>query len=111
MSSISPIVTKDFAARINALGCDCLDAPRNGVSPRRLRTAEPTPSGKGLRRRSGHPKKERAMERALGKRGAPLRAVVQVRGVGSELSSAGTANTSRMVAGSEVSSVAPKLSR
>ena len=50
------------------------------------------------------------MERALGKGGAPLRAVVQVRGVGSELSSAGTANTSRMVAGSELSSVAPKLS-
>ena len=27
MSSISPIETKVFAARINALGCDYLDAP------------------------------------------------------------------------------------
>ena len=30
MSSISPIDTKDFAARINALGCDYLDAPVSG---------------------------------------------------------------------------------
>ena len=30
MSSISPIATKDFAARINALGCDYLDAPVSG---------------------------------------------------------------------------------
>jgi 2-hydroxy-3-oxopropionate reductase len=30
MSSISPIETKDFAARINALGCDYLDAPVSG---------------------------------------------------------------------------------
>jgi 2-hydroxy-3-oxopropionate reductase len=27
MSSISPIETKAFAQKINALGCDCLDAP------------------------------------------------------------------------------------
>ena len=30
MSSISPIATKDFAARIEALGCDWLDAPVSG---------------------------------------------------------------------------------
>ncbi len=30
MSSISPIATKDFAARINALGCDYLDGPVSG---------------------------------------------------------------------------------
>ena len=30
MSSISPIATKDFAARINAIGCDYLDAPVSG---------------------------------------------------------------------------------
>jgi 2-hydroxy-3-oxopropionate reductase len=30
MSSISPIETKHFAARINALGCDYLDAPVSG---------------------------------------------------------------------------------
>ena len=30
MSSISPIDTKDFAARIRALGCDYLDAPVSG---------------------------------------------------------------------------------
>jgi 2-hydroxy-3-oxopropionate reductase len=30
MSSISPIETKKFAARINALGCDYLDAPVSG---------------------------------------------------------------------------------
>ena len=30
MSSISPIETKDYAARINALGCDYLDAPVSG---------------------------------------------------------------------------------
>jgi 2-hydroxy-3-oxopropionate reductase len=30
MSSISPIATKDFAARINGLGCDYLDAPVSG---------------------------------------------------------------------------------
>ena len=29
-SSIDPIATKDFAARINALGCDYLDAPVSG---------------------------------------------------------------------------------
>jgi 2-hydroxy-3-oxopropionate reductase len=30
MSSISPIATKDFASRIEALGCDYLDAPVSG---------------------------------------------------------------------------------
>ena len=30
MSSISPVVTKAFAARINALGCDYMDAPVSG---------------------------------------------------------------------------------
>ena len=30
MSSISPMATKDFAARINALGCEYLDAPVSG---------------------------------------------------------------------------------
>ena len=30
MSSISPVATKDFASRINALGCDYLDAPVSG---------------------------------------------------------------------------------
>ena len=30
MSSISPIETKDFAARVNAIGCDYLDAPVSG---------------------------------------------------------------------------------
>ena len=30
MSSISPVATKDFAKRINALGCDYLDAPVSG---------------------------------------------------------------------------------
>jgi 2-hydroxy-3-oxopropionate reductase len=30
MSSISPIATKEFARRINALGCDYLDAPVSG---------------------------------------------------------------------------------
>ncbi len=30
MSSISPIETKEFAKRINALGCDYLDAPVSG---------------------------------------------------------------------------------
>jgi len=30
MSSISPVATKDFAARINALQCDYLDAPVSG---------------------------------------------------------------------------------
>jgi 2-hydroxy-3-oxopropionate reductase len=30
MSSISPIATKDFAARINRLGCDYIDAPVSG---------------------------------------------------------------------------------
>jgi 2-hydroxy-3-oxopropionate reductase len=30
MSSISPMATKDFAARIQALGCDYLDAPVSG---------------------------------------------------------------------------------
>jgi 2-hydroxy-3-oxopropionate reductase len=30
MSSISPTATKDFAARINAQGCDYLDAPVSG---------------------------------------------------------------------------------
>jgi 2-hydroxy-3-oxopropionate reductase len=30
MSSISPIATKDFASRLNALGCDYLDAPVSG---------------------------------------------------------------------------------
>jgi 2-hydroxy-3-oxopropionate reductase len=30
MSSISPIATRDFAARINARGCDYLDAPVSG---------------------------------------------------------------------------------
>jgi 2-hydroxy-3-oxopropionate reductase len=30
MSSISPFATRDFAARINALGCDYLDAPVSG---------------------------------------------------------------------------------
>jgi len=30
MSSISPIETKEFAAKINALGCDYLDAPVSG---------------------------------------------------------------------------------
>jgi 2-hydroxy-3-oxopropionate reductase len=30
MSSISPLATREFAARINALGCDYLDAPVSG---------------------------------------------------------------------------------
>jgi 2-hydroxy-3-oxopropionate reductase len=30
MSSISPVATKEFAKRINALGCDYLDAPVSG---------------------------------------------------------------------------------
>ena len=30
MSSIAPLATKDFAGRINALGCDYLDAPVSG---------------------------------------------------------------------------------
>jgi 2-hydroxy-3-oxopropionate reductase len=30
MSSISPIATKAFAQKINALGCDYLDAPVSG---------------------------------------------------------------------------------
>jgi len=30
MSSISPIATKEFAAKVNALGCDYLDAPVSG---------------------------------------------------------------------------------
>ena len=30
MSSISPMATKDFAARVNELGCDYLDAPVSG---------------------------------------------------------------------------------
>ena len=30
MSSISPVATKEYAARINALGCDYLDAPVSG---------------------------------------------------------------------------------
>src|SRR5881397_263569 len=30
MSSISPIATKEFAKRINALGCEYLDAPVSG---------------------------------------------------------------------------------
>src|SRR5690606_37151642 len=30
MSSISPVATKEFAARINALGCEYLDAPVSG---------------------------------------------------------------------------------
>ena len=30
MSSISPVATKDFARRINELGCDYLDAPVSG---------------------------------------------------------------------------------
>jgi 2-hydroxy-3-oxopropionate reductase len=30
MSSISPMATKEFAARINAMGCDYLDAPVSG---------------------------------------------------------------------------------
>ena len=30
MSSISPVATKEFAAKINALGCDYLDAPVSG---------------------------------------------------------------------------------
>ncbi len=30
MSSISPIATKEFASRVNALGCDYLDAPVSG---------------------------------------------------------------------------------
>ena len=30
MSSISPIATKEFAKKINALGCDYLDAPVSG---------------------------------------------------------------------------------
>ncbi|MEI7713668.1 MAG: 2-hydroxy-3-oxopropionate reductase [Rhodospirillales bacterium] len=30
MSSISPVATKDYAGRINALGCDYLDAPVSG---------------------------------------------------------------------------------
>jgi len=30
MSSISPLATKDFAKKINALGCDYLDAPVSG---------------------------------------------------------------------------------
>jgi 2-hydroxy-3-oxopropionate reductase len=30
MSSISPVVTKEFAARINALGCEYMDAPVSG---------------------------------------------------------------------------------
>ncbi len=30
MSSISPVATKDFASRINALGCEYLDAPVSG---------------------------------------------------------------------------------
>ena len=30
MSSISPIETKEFAKKINALGCDYLDAPVSG---------------------------------------------------------------------------------
>ena len=30
MSSIAPVATKDFARRINALGCDYLDAPVSG---------------------------------------------------------------------------------
>ncbi len=30
MSSISPIATKDFARRVNALGCDYVDAPVSG---------------------------------------------------------------------------------
>ncbi len=34
MSSISPTATVDFASRINALGCDYLDAPVSGGEPR-----------------------------------------------------------------------------
>src|SRR4029077_13621923 len=30
MSSISPLATKEFAKKINALGCDYLDAPVSG---------------------------------------------------------------------------------
>ena len=30
MSSISPVATKDYAGRVNALGCDYLDAPVSG---------------------------------------------------------------------------------
>lgn len=30
MSSISPVATKEFAAKVNALGCDYLDAPVSG---------------------------------------------------------------------------------
>jgi 2-hydroxy-3-oxopropionate reductase len=34
MSSVSPGATVDFAARVNALGCDYLDAPVSGGEPR-----------------------------------------------------------------------------
>lgn len=36
MSSISPTATVDFAARINGLGCDYLDAPVSGGAPRAI---------------------------------------------------------------------------
>jgi 2-hydroxy-3-oxopropionate reductase len=49
MSSISPIATKEFAQKINALGCQYLDAPVSGgeVGPRRLRS----PSWSAVRNR------------------------------------------------------------
>lgn len=43
MSSISPMATKDFAGKINALGCDYLDAPVSGgeagADPAKVRQA------------------------------------------------------------------------
>jgi 2-hydroxy-3-oxopropionate reductase len=42
MSSIAPLATKDFARRINELGCDYLDAPGVGRRGRREGRARST---------------------------------------------------------------------
>src|SRR5260221_14560973 len=42
MSSISPIETKRFAAKVNQLGCEYLDAPVSGGESARSRQASPS---------------------------------------------------------------------
>lgn len=51
MSSISPIATKTFAQKINALGCDYLDAPVSGGEVGAKNAIVPHPRARTLGRR------------------------------------------------------------
>ena len=54
MSSISPLATKEFAKKVEALGADYLDAPVSGGEARAFATMKPVFAGRWSWRRPDH---------------------------------------------------------